>query len=157
MAHLGARAFGQISGEVVQTTAWVIKNQHSERYQPVFFRLIDGREEVKKSDLLLRKNIFDKFTQHDFKNIPGMPIAYWIDLPSLLSFRHHKKLGEKIALKAGMSTGDNIKFQRYWYEVSIKKPLSQIKNQIQKSTFIISNGFLVVVEVNIESGMVITK
>ncbi len=38
-----------------------------------------------------------------------------------------------------------------------KKPLSQIKNQIQKSTFIISNGFLVVVEVNIESGMVITK
>ncbi|EDK7404398.1 SAM-dependent methyltransferase, partial [Salmonella enterica subsp. enterica serovar Typhimurium] len=121
MAHLGARAFGQISGEVVQTTAWVIKNQHSERYQPVFFRLIDSREEVKKSDLLLRKNIFDKFTQHDFKNIPGMPIAYWIDLPSLLSFRHHKKLGEKIALKAGMSTGDNIKFQRYWYEVSIKK------------------------------------
>ncbi|EIK6214193.1 BREX-1 system adenine-specific DNA-methyltransferase PglX, partial [Salmonella enterica] len=54
---------------------------------------------------------------------PGMPIAYWIDLPSLLSFRHHKKLGEKIALKAGMSTGDNIKFQRYWYEVSIKKTL----------------------------------
>ncbi|EAN8383375.1 BREX-1 system adenine-specific DNA-methyltransferase PglX, partial [Salmonella enterica subsp. enterica serovar Typhimurium var. 5-] len=53
----------------------------------------------------------------------GMPIAYWIDLPSLLSFRHHKKLGEKIALKAGMSTGDNIKFQRYWYEVSIKKTL----------------------------------
>ncbi|EIK7040104.1 BREX-1 system adenine-specific DNA-methyltransferase PglX [Salmonella enterica] len=123
MAHLGARAFGQISGEVVQTTAWVIKNQHSERYQPVFFRLIDGRKEVKKSDLLLRKNIFDKFTQHDFKNIPGMPIAYWIDLLSLLSFRHHKKLGEKIALKAGMSTGDNIKFQRYWYEVSIKKTL----------------------------------
>ncbi|EAU4960114.1 BREX-1 system adenine-specific DNA-methyltransferase PglX, partial [Salmonella enterica] len=39
------------------------------------------------------------------------------------SFRHHKKLGEKIALKAGMSTGDNIKFQRYWYEVSIKKTL----------------------------------
>ncbi|HGP2597479.1 TPA: BREX-1 system adenine-specific DNA-methyltransferase PglX, partial [Salmonella enterica] len=70
-----------------------------------------------------RKNIFDKFTQHDFKNIPGMPIAYWIDLLSLLSFRHHKKLGEKIALKAGMSTGDNIKFQRYWYEVSIKKTL----------------------------------
>ncbi|EAB2241276.1 TPA_asm: BREX-1 system adenine-specific DNA-methyltransferase PglX, partial [Salmonella enterica subsp. enterica serovar Typhimurium] len=30
---------------------------------------------------------------------------------------------EKIALKAGMSTGDNIKFQRYWYEVSIKKTL----------------------------------
>uniref|UniRef100_UPI0020C25A29 BREX-1 system adenine-specific DNA-methyltransferase PglX n=1 Tax=Salmonella enterica TaxID=28901 RepID=UPI0020C25A29 len=79
-------------GEVVMSTAWVIKNQHSERYHPLYFRLIAGWEEVKKSDLLLRKNIFDIFTQHDFKNIPGMPIAYWIDLPCLLSFRHHKKL-----------------------------------------------------------------
>ena len=26
MSHLGSRAFGQISGEVVQTTSWVIRN-----------------------------------------------------------------------------------------------------------------------------------
>ena len=29
MVHLGARAFGQISGEVVQTTAWVLNNQNN--------------------------------------------------------------------------------------------------------------------------------
>lgn len=48
MAHLGARAFGQISGEVVQTTAWVIKNSYIVNNQPVFFRLIEGSEEQKK-------------------------------------------------------------------------------------------------------------
>jgi type II restriction/modification system DNA methylase subunit YeeA len=55
MAHLGARAFGQISGEVVQTTAWVINNNHTEFYQPVFFRLIDGSEQKKN---LLAKESF---------------------------------------------------------------------------------------------------
>ena len=39
MAHLGSRAFSQISGEVVQTTSWIIKNNHIKDYLPVFFRL----------------------------------------------------------------------------------------------------------------------
>ncbi|HCD4851425.1 TPA: BREX-1 system adenine-specific DNA-methyltransferase PglX, partial [Klebsiella pneumoniae] len=42
MSHLGSRAFGQISGEVVQTTSWVIRNNPIEFYRPVFFRLING-------------------------------------------------------------------------------------------------------------------
>jgi type II restriction/modification system DNA methylase subunit YeeA len=36
MAHLGARAFGQISGEVVQTTTFVIQNNYVQNYQPTF-------------------------------------------------------------------------------------------------------------------------
>ncbi|MBZ7488551.1 BREX-1 system adenine-specific DNA-methyltransferase PglX, partial [Klebsiella michiganensis] len=47
MAHLGARAFSQISGEVVQTTSWVIKNSSTKNYKPVFIRLVDGNEEQK--------------------------------------------------------------------------------------------------------------
>ncbi|MCV5289721.1 BREX-1 system adenine-specific DNA-methyltransferase PglX, partial [Escherichia coli] len=56
MAHLGARAFSQISGEVVQTTAWIIRNQNINKYQPTFYRLIDGNEEEKKKALLNREN-----------------------------------------------------------------------------------------------------
>lgn len=59
MAHLGARAFGQISGEVVQTTAWVIKNSYIVNNQPVFFRLIEGSEEQKKNELASREKRFD--------------------------------------------------------------------------------------------------
>ena len=43
MAHLGARAFGSISGEVVQTTAFVLKNQPPQGYKPVFFSLTGRR------------------------------------------------------------------------------------------------------------------
>ncbi len=69
MAHLGARAFGQISGEVVQTTARVISNNHTERYQPVFFRLIEGNEEQKQNSLLKQDNQFNSTAQNDFKKI----------------------------------------------------------------------------------------
>ncbi|HDB9911298.1 TPA: BREX-1 system adenine-specific DNA-methyltransferase PglX [Escherichia coli] len=146
MAHLGARAFGQISGEVVQTTAWVIENSHLQIYKPVFFKLLAGKEEIKKNNLLQRKNSFNNFSQNVFKTIPGMPIAYWIGLASLLSFSTNKKLGEKISLKAGMSTGDNTKFQRYWFEVSIKKTAIEKDNSYktkvnhQKKWFPCSSG-----------------
>lgn len=80
MAHLGARAFSQISGEVVQTTAWIIRNQNINKYQPTFYRLIDGNEEEKKKALLNRENELAETAQDDFKKIPGGPIAYWLSL-----------------------------------------------------------------------------
>ncbi|HCD9159854.1 TPA: BREX-1 system adenine-specific DNA-methyltransferase PglX, partial [Klebsiella pneumoniae] len=67
MSHLGSRAFGQISGEVVQTTSWVIRNNPIEFYRPVFFRLINGNEEQKKKALILRNNYFNDTLQSDFK------------------------------------------------------------------------------------------
>ncbi|MCJ9950088.1 BREX-1 system adenine-specific DNA-methyltransferase PglX [Salmonella enterica subsp. enterica serovar Kentucky] len=119
MAHLGARAFGQISGEVVQTTAWVISNNHTERYQPVFFRLIEGNEEQKQNSLLKRENQFNSTAQNDFKKIPGTPIAYWAGNKLINAF-HEVKLKEMADAKQGMATSDNERFLRYWTEVSHK-------------------------------------
>lgn len=118
MAHLGARAFGQISGEVVQTTAWVIKNNHSEFYKPVFFRLVDDNEEHKKNNLLNRMNCFKNTLQNDFKKIPGSPIAYWATLAFINSFLKLPALGTR-AVK-GLDTNGSIDvFLRRWPEVSI--------------------------------------
>ncbi|HHH1199102.1 TPA: BREX-1 system adenine-specific DNA-methyltransferase PglX [Yersinia enterocolitica] len=121
MAHLGARAFGQISGEVVQTTAWVIKNIHTENYQPVFFRLIDGGEEQKKNALLGRENRFDNTEQNDFKKIPGAPIAYWVDESWRSSFKKYESVESNFKPRKGIDTGDNEKFLRGWHEVSFDK------------------------------------
>ncbi|EFG8740351.1 TPA: BREX-1 system adenine-specific DNA-methyltransferase PglX [Escherichia coli] len=118
MAHLGARAFGQISGEVVQTTAWVIKNNHSGFYKPVFFRLVDDNEEHKKNNLLNRMNCFKNTLQNDFKKIPGSPIAYWATLAFINSFLKLPALGTR-AVK-GLDTNGSIDvFLRRWPEVSI--------------------------------------
>ncbi len=54
MAHLGARAFDSIGGEVVQTTAFVIKNSHQLSYKGIYLRLVDGSTEAEKAEMLLR-------------------------------------------------------------------------------------------------------
>ena len=53
MAHLGARAFDSIGGEVVSTTSFVIQNSHSENYKGSYIRLVDGKNEAEKSAMFL--------------------------------------------------------------------------------------------------------
>ncbi|MFQ2671099.1 BREX-1 system adenine-specific DNA-methyltransferase PglX [Aeromonas caviae] len=49
MAHLGARAFDSIGGEVVSTTAFVLARPHLPTYQGAYFRLVDGNSEAEKA------------------------------------------------------------------------------------------------------------
>ena len=119
MAHLGARAFGQISGDVVQTTAWVICKQHIANYQPAFFRLVDGNEEVKQHALLERENQFDRTRQDDFNKIPGSPIAYWALEPIFNAFLKFRPLQEYASPRKGLATCNDDLWLRAWHEVDI--------------------------------------
>ncbi|QOY61797.1 BREX-1 system adenine-specific DNA-methyltransferase PglX [Lysobacter sp. H21R4] len=52
MAHLGARAFDSIGGEVVSTTAFVLENRHRPDYRGAYVRLVDGNSEAEKAAML---------------------------------------------------------------------------------------------------------
>ncbi|MEZ8194735.1 BREX-1 system adenine-specific DNA-methyltransferase PglX [Vibrio cortegadensis] len=117
MVHLGARAFGQISGEVVQTTAWVIKNSLIDSIKPTFLRLTSGNEQDKKNDLLNKAHTFTNVTQSNFSTIPGSPIAYWLSKVIIDRFNESNSIGEKIPVRGGMTTADNDRFVRLWFEV----------------------------------------
>lgn len=121
MAHLGARAFGQISGEVVQTTAWVLCNKYTHGYVPTFLRLTEGNEESKKQALLSQNSIFRSATQEDFKVIPGSPISYWISKKIRNLFKDLPLLRDIAAPKVGLNTTDNAQFLRLWHEININK------------------------------------
>ena len=118
MAHLGSKAFGEISGEVVQTTAFVLQGQHFSGFKPTFFRLVDGVESEKEIALRSRLNRFDKTVQDDFRKIPGSPVAYWISMQQIAAFTAGLSMKEIGDPKAGMSSTDNEKFVRIWYEVN---------------------------------------
>jgi hypothetical protein len=129
MAHLGPRAFGSISGEVVQTTASVVINHQTAGYLPSFFRLISGAEEDKKSALRLQKHRFDTFSQQKFAKIPGCPIAYWIGdliVESFLKFPALEETGETLQ---GMTTCDNDFYIRQWHEVEKSRIQSGISSR----------------------------
>jgi type II restriction/modification system DNA methylase subunit YeeA len=117
MAHLGARAFGSISGEVVQTTASVFKNWPLAGYRPAFFRLLSGGEEEKRSALENREQRFDTARQADFERIPGSPIAYWISESVATSFSDFPALEAVGETLQGMTTCDNDFYIRQWWEV----------------------------------------
>ncbi|HBC3861547.1 TPA: BREX-1 system adenine-specific DNA-methyltransferase PglX [Vibrio parahaemolyticus] len=121
MAHLGARAFGQISGEIVQTTAWVFKNGYVRGHQPVFFRLTDGNEQEKKLALIEQKTRLDEVQQEDFLIIPGRPLTYWLSSKVFELFKNNKSFGDIYDARQGLATGDNNKFLRYWWEVDFSK------------------------------------
>lgn len=54
MAHLGARGFDSIGGEVVSTTAFVLENAHKPDYRGAYLRLVDGNSEAEKNELLFK-------------------------------------------------------------------------------------------------------
>ncbi|MCY1252287.1 N-6 DNA Methylase [compost metagenome] len=54
MAHLGARAFDSIGGEVVSTTAFVLENAHKPDYRGAYMRLVDGNSEAEKMEMIAK-------------------------------------------------------------------------------------------------------
>ncbi|MGB4583383.1 MAG: BREX-1 system adenine-specific DNA-methyltransferase PglX [Rhodoferax sp.] len=121
MAHLGARAFSEISGEVVQTVAFAIAPSLYEGNRPTFYRLIDGDEDSKRAALELRKNQFSNVEQQMFVTIPGSPISYWLSKIGFALFSKNKLLRDIAKPKVGLNTTDNAQFLRHWFEVDFSK------------------------------------
>jgi len=125
MAHLGARAFDSIGGEVVSTTAFVLENASRLNYKGGYLRLVAGNSECEKNDAIREavKNPacgwFYRASAADFRKIPGSPIAYWLSRTTLGLFQNSKNLGDIADLFKGLSTGENESFIRGWHEVSI--------------------------------------
>ena len=119
MAHLGARAFEEIGGEVVQTTSFVVRKSHIADYKGEYCRLIEPTSQQGKEDMFLDGENRYAADQSNFSKIPGSPVAYWVSEQALLPYLTSVKLlGDMAAPCAGLATGDNTIFQRNWYEVS---------------------------------------
>lgn len=77
MAHLGARAFEEIGGEVVQTTSFVMRKSHLDGYKGTYCRLIEPTTQNGKEEMFLAEDNRYVALQDDFVKIPGSPVAYW--------------------------------------------------------------------------------
>ena len=116
MAHLGARAFEEIGGEVVQTTAFVLQNRHINGYAGSYARLIEPTTQQGKEDMFLAEVNRYTVQQENFTKIPGMPVAYWVGNSVSTAFQQGKQLKEFLLAKHGMTTG-NVEYALHmWYE-----------------------------------------
>lgn len=126
MAHLGPRAFDAIGGEVVNVTADVIYNGRA-AYEGAYVRLVDiNGSEAKRLKLLAAIQNpdcgwFYRRGADTFKQIPGIPIAYWAGGGILSAFKSNPAVGTRASLQAGITTGNNDLFIRAWWEVQLSK------------------------------------
>jgi type II restriction/modification system DNA methylase subunit YeeA len=121
MVHLGARAFAEIGGEVVQSTSFILIKTDINKYKSTFVRLVDLNNHIQKEEEFLKKKYRYKSMQLDFLKIPGTPVAYWVSSKIIKIFNESKTVKEFADSCIGMRTGDNVRFLRYWFEVSIIK------------------------------------
>lgn len=130
MLHLGPRTFDELSGEVVQNTAFVLSKHEPTEQGGVYYRLVDGKNCADKEQLFLshihsnedgKRVYYPNVEQKNFEKIPGCPIGYWVSEKILKTFAEGHKLNTVCDTKKGLATSNNNRFLRLWHEVSINK------------------------------------
>jgi len=123
MLHLGPRAFEEIGGEVVQSTAFILRNAKVSGRRGTYLRLIEERTAIEKRGKAIEGiqsqsgSYRYSFDQEDYKRIPGSPIAYWASNIMVKVF-NNEQLGIIASPKRGLCTCANDKFYRAWTEIN---------------------------------------
>ncbi|MDE6796519.1 MAG: BREX-1 system adenine-specific DNA-methyltransferase PglX, partial [Ruminococcus sp.] len=120
MVHLGARAFDEIGGEVVQTTAFV-QTGHIADYVANYIRLVDiSGENEKRMTFLSGENRYNA-KQENFSKIPCSPVAYWVSENFIKAFEKGISI-DSISDYTGSQnkTANNEKYLRYFWEINPK-------------------------------------
>ena len=121
MLHLGPRTFDELSGEVVQNTAFVV-TKHTPYTTGTYFRLVDGKNCGDKERMFLAgENGYPHVSQQNFEKIPGCPIGYWVSEKIFSRFAGNLALSAVCKPTQGLATADNARFLRYWHEVNLEK------------------------------------
>jgi hypothetical protein len=117
----------------VDTTAFILRREAFEgkrrEARGVYFRL------VKEPDAESKRLAFEQalaryrsgepdsrvyvYRQGDFAAIPGSPWVYWMTPGLIAIFKLNKNIGDLTRTYCGMTTSDNQRFLRFWWEVGL--------------------------------------
>lgn len=124
MIHLGARAFEEISGEVVQTTSWIMQKTEQPKQAGTYMRLVDCGANKEQFFLEEKESGYHHITftgkNENFFKIPGAPVAYWVSEKELPLFET-TTVADFATVTNGMFTCDNKRFLRLWHEIPKEK------------------------------------
>jgi hypothetical protein len=112
-----------MNSKIALGTAFCGINQFVESYRSVYLNINDAPHSADKQAIFLEKAPSRRFerTSDVFENIPENPLSYWLKGEILAAFKNYPLLSTLMELKAGMSTGNNDRFQRLWHEVSFDR------------------------------------
>ena len=118
MAHLGARAFEEVSGEMVQTASFVLQNTKLDQREGLYCRLVDPTTANGKESMFLSGCNRYCAKQESFERIPGAPVSAYVAGDTLATlYERGKTINDVGEVKIGMGTGNNALFLKLWWEV----------------------------------------
>ena len=121
LAHLGPRAFETIGGEVVQTVTFTLRNSFVPDHKGTYCRLVEHNSQDAKETAFLSGLERYYVSFDEYRHIGGEPMAYWASKRALENFKIGAPLIQFSRPRVGQNTGDNDRFLRFWFEISIKR------------------------------------
>jgi|7_EtaG_2_1085326.scaffolds.fasta_scaffold00024_71 type II restriction/modification system DNA methylase subunit YeeA len=118
VAHLGAHAFREISGEVVQSVAFTLTRAKCVEHIPTFIGLVDAASDEKQTEFRNYERWYARFSQSKFDKLPGEPIAYWLPEKVQDLFVASPPLQNYAITASGLQTSNNDRFLRQWFEAA---------------------------------------
>ena len=130
----------EVFGDLIfGSCAFVIGKRKDLNYQGVYKKLYKLQGKTSTNEII-QKRFFDvknfpnfNISAKDLIKIPGSPIAYWLSPRIIKVFESLKPLKEFLDIRQGMSTTNNKKYLRRWYEVSIPKIAFNVDNAINSN------------------------
>lgn len=139
MIHLGTGAFDEISGEVVDTTSFVMRLPIVKEYKSMFDKLVEYADEKSKRDFFKQKKDLFVARQKNFLKVADYIYAYWVSNTVFNILKNAQVLNKVAEAKKGLTTGDNDRFVRIWFEVNTDE-ISYCKEQNRKWFFMTKGG-----------------
>jgi len=123
MLHIGFNSFPELNSKVAQASAFVIQNSQIQSYVGRYLDLASASPSADKQSMFLSASVDDYFevSADQIKEIPGYPFAYWVNESFRSLFTSGITISTAALSKQGLATGENARFIRSWYEVSLDK------------------------------------
>ncbi|MDZ4405296.1 BREX-1 system adenine-specific DNA-methyltransferase PglX [Prosthecobacter sp.] len=120
LVHCGRGVWGGDFG----SCAFVIQSSKNPEMPGVFKRLFKRPGEIQSNEEI-EANFFNvadfpnyTATSSSFRGITGLPIAYWISKAFINVFQESEPLIKRFQTRLGLSTANNERFLRLWFEVA---------------------------------------
>lgn len=114
LLHMGNMVMGIAFG----TSATIFRNYLLDGYKASYTN-IDANDLFEGNPIKfpISKKLYRNLSLKDFKDIPSKPIAYNVTKNILNIYKNNNMIKDYGDTKTGMTTGDNDRFLRLWYEV----------------------------------------
>ena len=117
LAHIGAKGFDSIGGEVVQTCAFILWNRKPVASRCVWLRLVDGASEAAKAAIVLSGGSRYELAQEHLLKLPNAAMAYWLSDAVRAAYESGVSVADLVVSDGQTKTGDNDRFLRCWWEI----------------------------------------